>query len=75
MRRNQNKTSVGGAMVLLIALLNAIVLEQAVTQDEKWYSMLFVTIPLFLVSAIGTGKKVSKHDHQPTSIDRYSLKQ
>jgi hypothetical protein len=58
MRRNQKKTSAGGAMVLLIVFLNAIVLELAATSNRDLYSLLFFTIPLLGISVIASRSKV-----------------
>ena len=57
MHRNQQKTSSGGAIVLFIVLLNAIILEQGMTKDKGLYALLFITIPLFLISIIGSKHK------------------
>lgn len=59
MSRNQQKTSAGGAMTLLAVFLNAIILEQGISQDKRWYTMLFITIPLLLISFIGVKNRVS----------------
>ena len=59
MSRNQQKTSAGGAMTLLAVFLNAIILEQGISQDKSWYAMLFITIPLLLISFIGSNNKAS----------------
>lgn len=58
MSRNHEKTSAGGAMTLFVVILNAIILEHAITQDRSWYAMLFITIPLLLMSLIGSKSKV-----------------
>ncbi len=58
MRRNQKKTSAGGAMALLIVFLNAIVLELAATSNRDLYSLLFFTIPLLGISVIASRSKV-----------------
>jgi hypothetical protein len=57
MRRNQKKTSAGGAMVLLTVLLNGIVLEQAATSNRDLYSLLLFTIPLLVISIIASQAK------------------
>jgi len=54
MRRNQKKTSAGGAMILFNLLLNAIVLEQALTSNQEMYSLLLFTIPLLVISIIAS---------------------
>ena len=59
MSRNQQKTSAGGAMTLFVVILNAIILEHAITHDKSWYMMLFITIPLLLMSLLGSKRKVS----------------
>ena len=59
MSRNQQKTSAGGPMTLFVVVLNAIILEHAITQDKSWYMMLFITIPLLLMSLLGSKRKVS----------------
>lgn len=59
MSRNQQRTFAGGAMTLFIVFLNGIVLEQGITQDKSWYTMLLVTIPLLLMSIIGSQRKAS----------------
>jgi len=50
MHRNQQKISKGGLIPSLFILLNAIVLEQGLVTDIKWYWLLFFTLPAFLIS-------------------------
>lgn len=57
---NQQKISVSGAIVLLLALLNSIVLEQGLVAHPKWYWLLCITVPLFLISLILFRRKAFK---------------
>lgn len=45
---NQPKVSAGGSIVLLLVLLTAVALENAVVIDTRWYKLLLVTLPLLL---------------------------
>ena len=52
MHRNPEKISAGRPTVLLLLLLNAIILEEGYVAHEKWYWLLYITIPLLLVSIL-----------------------
>jgi hypothetical protein len=59
MHRNQNKVSVVGGLVLLLFILNAVVLERGLVSDPRWYRVLYLTIPLFLIAVLLTRKKTT----------------
>jgi hypothetical protein len=50
MRRNPEKISAGGAAMLWLGILNAIVLEQGWVSNPNWYWLLIFTIPLLFFS-------------------------
>ena len=50
MHSNQQKISKGGLMTSLFILLNAIVLEQGLVTHDKWYWLLFFTLPALVIS-------------------------
>lgn len=57
--RSQKKISVGGSIVMVFLLLNAIVLEYSLVSDKSWYELLIVTVPLLLISIFAYRRKVS----------------
>ncbi len=61
MRRNQKKASAGGAMVLLMVILNGIILELAATSNPDLYSVLLFTVPLLVLSVIAS--RQGHYDH------------
>lgn len=50
MQRNQKKVSVGGTVVLMLVILNALVLEQGLVSKVTGYMPLLLTVPLLLLS-------------------------
>jgi hypothetical protein len=56
MRRNQGKVSVINIVILLLAFINAIVLQQGLVSHPKWYLLLYITIPLLLISILVSRK-------------------
>ena len=52
MHRNQQKVSKGGLISVFLILLNAIVLERGLVIDDKWYWLLFFTLPALLISQL-----------------------
>ncbi|HEX2606438.1 MAG TPA: hypothetical protein VHK91_03625 [Flavisolibacter sp.] len=49
MSQKHDQITVKGAVLLLLALLNAIVLEAGYVNHPKWYSILLLTAPLLLI--------------------------
>lgn len=49
MRRNQDKISVVGMVILLLILVNVIILKYAFVSDPVWYKVGYVTFPLMMV--------------------------
>lgn len=56
MQRNHQTISVSGMVVLLLVLSNAIVLERGLVSGVWWYKLLYVTVPLFLLSLLAFRK-------------------
>ncbi|WP_155523195.1 hypothetical protein [Paracnuella aquatica] len=52
MQRNPKKVSVGGAVVLMLVMLNAFVLEQGLVSKVSGYLPLLLTVPLLLLSLV-----------------------
>lgn len=46
----QKKESVDQNIVLIFVLLNAIILETALVNNEQWYWLLLITLPLLLLA-------------------------
>jgi uncharacterized membrane protein YhdT len=46
MHRNQKKVSADGLVILFLALLNAVVLQQGLASNPMWYKAMYVTLPL-----------------------------
>ena len=60
MSRNLREVSAGGSIIVLFVLLTAIVLQNALIADVRWYWCLFITIPaLVFVALFVTGKKIN----------------
>ena len=49
MSRDHQKISKNGIIITLLILLNAIVLEQGLISNEKWYWALIITIPALFI--------------------------
>ena len=47
---NQQKISKGGLFTSLVIILNAVVLEQGFVTHNKWYWLLFFTLPALFIS-------------------------
>ena len=61
MKQNEKQVSISGIILIIFLLLNAVILKTAFTVNEKWYSMLLISVPLLLVSIkIHFTKKVAK---------------
>lgn len=52
MRRNQKEVSVGGLVILFLALLNAVVLQHGLATNPIWYRAVYVTLPLLGIAII-----------------------
>jgi hypothetical protein len=52
MSRNPRKVSAGGSIIVLFVLLTAIVLQNALITDTRWYWCLFVTFPAIVLIAL-----------------------
>jgi len=52
MKRDQNRISVGEAVVALVVLLNVATIKQGWISHPKWYSLLYLTLPLLLLCLI-----------------------
>ena len=52
MSRNPREVSAGGSMIVLLVLLTAIVLQNALIADAGWYWCLFITIPAIILIAL-----------------------
>jgi hypothetical protein len=50
MIRNKQHISVGGAILLIVVLLNTIILQTAYTGNDTWYWALLVTVPLLFIA-------------------------
>ena len=56
MHRNQDKISVANIVILLLVFINAIVLQQGFVSHPKWYSLLYITIPLLVICMFSSRK-------------------
>ena len=52
MHENPRAVSAGGVLVLMLAVLNAVILKEALVSDPEWYRYGWATVPLFLLSVI-----------------------
>ena len=46
------RTSTNGMIILFLALMSAIALEAGYTDDQKWYTILIVTVPLIVLIVV-----------------------
>lgn len=58
MPENPKELSASGLIVLLSLIGNAIVLTNGLTVHARWYMLLWLTIPLFLVALFPHNNKV-----------------
>jgi hypothetical protein len=52
MHGNPEKVSVTDTLVVSVVLLNAIVLQRGFVVHQKWYALLWLTVPLLLITAV-----------------------
>jgi hypothetical protein len=52
MHLDQNKGSVANAVILLLVFINAGVLEQGLVSHAEWYPLLYITVPLLMISIV-----------------------
>jgi hypothetical protein len=52
MSRNPREVSAGGSIIVLFVLLTAIILQNALIADTRWYWCLFITIPAIVLAAL-----------------------
>ncbi|TCZ68385.1 hypothetical protein [Flaviaesturariibacter aridisoli] len=72
MSGNFSKNPVDASVLLLLALANGAVLEAGLVQDPRWYSLLYLTLPLFallLCQRLFTGRRKRR---QQELLDRFS---
>ncbi len=54
MDQNQGNVSLARFGILLFVLVNAIVLQQGMISHPGWYMLLFVTVPLLLITMLSS---------------------
>lgn len=47
--RNQEKVSIGGMILLVLVIANALILRAALTDHAGWYRALYISLPLLLI--------------------------
>lgn len=52
MSRTPRDVSAGGSIIVLFVLLTAIILQNALIADARWYWCLFITIPAIILVAL-----------------------
>ncbi len=57
MSRNPREVSAGGSIIVLFVLLTAIILQNAIIADARWYWCLFITIPAIVLVALFIRRK------------------
>ncbi|WP_126246349.1 hypothetical protein [Chitinophaga rhizosphaerae] len=55
--RNREKVSIGGMILLVLVIANALILRTALTTDAGWYRALYISLPLLLIVLIGMFRK------------------
>ena len=58
MQRDRQTVSVSGRIVLLLVLFNAVVAEHGLVLNGAWYKLLYVTLPLLLLSILVFRKNI-----------------
>lgn len=48
-QQKEQETSISGSLILLLVFINAFILKIAFVSNERWYVVLFVTLPLLFV--------------------------
>lgn len=73
MTSKQKTDSINGALILPLVLLNAIIIQQGHTGNEKWWGFLVFTLPLLLLIIKNNSKKKHPvaHDHPVAGRVRY----
>ena len=57
MTENKEQVPVGGMLLVLLVILNAVVLRAGLTKDAGWYWALCLTVPMLLVVTRNVFKK------------------
>jgi len=57
MSRTPREVSAGGSIIVLFVLLTAIILQNALIADARWYWCLFITIPAIVLVALFIHRK------------------
>jgi hypothetical protein len=52
MSRQPKKVPAGGALLLLLCLLSASVLEAGIAYHPGWYRLLYITVPLLALALL-----------------------
>ena len=52
MQRNQKQVSDSGMLIVLMAIINAIVLEKGLVSNPGFYWLLLLTCPLFFITLL-----------------------
>lgn len=58
MHGNQRNVA-AGAIAYLLAILNAIILKEALVSDPRWYRLAWITVPLLVLSVVFMRRNVS----------------
>ena len=58
----KQKTSIiNGPAILLLAILNAVIIQEAYVNNPKWYPALILTLPLLLLCVFSTRHRKTVH--------------
>jgi hypothetical protein len=58
MHAKQNNVATG-AIAYLLAILNAIILREALVSDPRWYRLAWITVPLLVLSLVLMRRNIS----------------
>jgi hypothetical protein len=61
MIQDQKRVSASGLIILVLVLSNVIAIKEAYIDNEKWYWVLFITLPLLLLAIVNIH---DKHSHR-----------
>lgn len=62
--QNRKPTSVKNSIIPLVLLLNAILVRAGYLYDEKWYSLLVITIPMLLTVLLDVRHQDERTKHR-----------
>jgi len=60
MGRNQKKSSLTGTFMVMLVFINAVILKEGLMTSASLYGLLWLSIPLLLITVFEARRKISK---------------